>query len=223
MSLRVRVHVWRDSMPYLMRSVADLWPRSAGLCLSVGFVVDKVALRKHLLPMLLCTLVSIIQPLLKTYLCICQRRCTVLAIQSVITLSTLRLTWTNYWHVRAVAHTDCRHMASWWAQFCNSVGVPRLLHTFLTLGASVLPGHWQGHRHVPKFDLSRLPILISLSRPFVTGTDESGREHVVRESTFPLSSSADHSQLSMIFSVPYGLGLSFSHWPYFMLPKSLFY
>lgn len=60
--------------------------------LSVGLVVDKVALGQHVLPILLLTSVSIIQPLLKTHLYICQRRCTVLAIQSVVTLSMLRLT-----------------------------------------------------------------------------------------------------------------------------------
>jgi len=70
---------------------------------SVELVVDKVAMGQHLLPVLLLTSVSIIQPLLKTHLCICQRRCTVLAIQSVVTLSTLRLTRANYWHVRTLS------------------------------------------------------------------------------------------------------------------------
>lgn len=103
MSPRVRVHVWRDAMPCLMQSVAGLWPRSVGFCLSLGLLVDKVAMGQHLLPILLLTSVSIIQPLLKTHFCICQRRCTILAIQNVVTLSTLRLTWANYWHIRALS------------------------------------------------------------------------------------------------------------------------
>jgi hypothetical protein len=103
MSLRVRVYVWRDAMPCLMRSVAAFWPRSAGLRLGVGLVVYGVALGQHLLSILLLPPGSIIQPLLKTHLCICQKRCTVLAIQSVVTLSTLRLTGANYWHVRALS------------------------------------------------------------------------------------------------------------------------